>query len=591
LGDLSGTWRPQNDAQLKKYQRLVMGSVPVHSTVFGPEDLSVPQVEHPIYQASLLPAATVALLKDRFPAQMQSQSSLKGSTLPRLPGASNRSVTLEGFALLKACSVQFPEEGRRADISAKGYTKVAAADLDYFTRLAVLNASANFLTLEHFNRLPNLQELQLACNGLTDLLPQMGFEKLYRLDLSYNSINPETIGNLAFLPRLKHLDLTSNGLSALPENMEIFQTLEVLLLEHNQFEGPIPPCLANIPRLRELHLAFNFIDVAPLECAADGKYPALDLMDLAFNYIEKEKNILPLAQLPQLTRLILYGNPLAGPTGEDPGGTCIQKFLFLAERFRQGWIERPLEVILEQPRKKVLDRVNRRPYRDVETVAIDEKLIPSAAEFKEAGNKIVFGGKKAEFPSMKLLENDFAEKEGFFVTGIDMGGELPPEEPYIEQEEPTYQGGSGVPTLLLQRPVVANPRADPAKLSAAITALRFALRNPINTHASGAAAIDAELAGKAVIKVDRPTAAALNRSVPRRPYELRNMTQKGKMTTMQEEKQSLNQIERVLDSMNDRMEVMHQGRGGGGKGTSHRTAGMASLITMVNTVVDELAEK
>jgi Leucine-rich repeat (LRR) protein len=63
---------------------------------------------------------------------------------------------------------------------------------------------------------------------------------------------------------------------------------------------------------RQLKQACNPFAQAPLECAADGKYPALDLMDLAFNYIEKEKNILPLAQLPQLTRLILYGNPLAG---------------------------------------------------------------------------------------------------------------------------------------------------------------------------------------------------------------------------------------------------------------------------------------
>eukprot|EP00638_Chattonella_subsalsa_P007701 CAMPEP_0117740038 /NCGR_PEP_ID=MMETSP0947-20121206/4110_1 /TAXON_ID=44440 /ORGANISM="Chattonella subsalsa, Strain CCMP2191" /LENGTH=623 /DNA_ID=CAMNT_0005556089 /DNA_START=82 /DNA_END=1953 /DNA_ORIENTATION=- len=614
-GDRTRSWKPQNEAQLKKFERLKQGSLAVPSTLVAPEDLNIPQSHHPAFQSVLVPTTPIFAQSHPPPqhhrgdydnqtvtTQFTEEGRQSGGSLelPKLPGLSN-ARPLDGFDLLQACGVQFPDEGRRADISGKAYQKVNMADLDYFTRLAVINASENFLALEWFCRLPALKDLRLAYNGLTELAPQTGYSRLLRLDLSYNAVTTDTLVHLATIPRLKYLDLTSNGISELPEDMAAFQSLEVLTLEHNQFDGVIPMSLAEMPKLRELYLAFNFIDMAALECAADGKFPSLDLMDLAFNYIATEQDVLPLAQLPQLTRIILYGNPLAGDTGEDPTGRCVRKFLFLAERFRQGWIERPLEVILEQPRKKVSERVNRRPYRDVETVLVDEKPLPSAAEFKEAGNQLMFGQTQRKYKTEKMLqemdasdtlEEDVGPIDGTFVTGIDMGGELPPEDEVDDEaEEELFEDMKQVPSLLVQRPVVANQRSDPAKLQAAVTALRFALRNPITSHHGlhpRGLGGDGDKNGKAR-SLDRPTAAMISRSLPRRPYELRVMAKKGKESALHSEKHSLNQIEKVLDSMNERMEMLNQEKPDFVGGGRHPT-GMGSLINMVNTVVDEFAE-
>lgn len=57
---------------------------------------------------------------------------------------------------------------------------------------------------------------------------------------------------------------------------------------------------------------------------------------------------------------------------------------------------------------------------------------------------------------------------------------------------------------------------------------------------------------------------------------------------MSEARHSLNQIERVLDSMNERMDALNQSEGPS-DGRQY-AAGMGSLINMVNTVVDEFTE-
>uniref|UniRef100_A0A7S3XTX8 Leucine-rich repeat-containing protein 51 n=1 Tax=Heterosigma akashiwo TaxID=2829 RepID=A0A7S3XTX8_HETAK len=618
-------WKPQTQAQLKKIRRLQEGARPLQATFLGPEDFAIPAPEKPTFQSALLQGA-------QYPPEPQGDASVgdktlsnSGVRLPRVPAQGPRRAArpLDGFDLLQAAGVQFPDEARRADASGKGYEEVNTADLGYFVRLATLDVSENHLALEWFCRLPRLKDLRLAYNGLTALGPQEGYPALMRLDLSYNAVEPAALGCLAALPRLRALDLTSNGLAELPDALAGFHTLEILTLEHNQFDGEIPLVLAEIPKLRELYLAFNFIDTAPAECAAEGQFPALDLLDLAFNYVAAERDVLPLAALPVLTRVILYGNPLAGPTGEDPAGACVRRFLHLAERARQGWSARPLEVVLEQPRRRAAERVNRRPYRDVETVVVDEAPLPTGGEFREAGNRLMLGRQKRSTKTEQLLkalvgdddddedEVDVGPVDGTFVTGIDMGGELPQDEeegrggaaesPHtrLARRDPELlESVRAVPSLLLQRPVVQNRRADPAKLQAAVTALRFALRNPVTSHTGlgGPGGGRGPARGRqGGIPLDRPTAAALSRALPRRPYELRAMakgfspgTQRQQVSGMSEARHSLNQIERVLDSMNERMDALNQSEGPS-DGRQY-AAGMGSLINMVNTVVDEFTE-
>lgn len=61
-------------------------------------------------------------------------------------------------------------------------------------------------------------------------------------------------------------------------------------------------------------------------------FPLLESLNLGFNYIGREKDVESLVLLDRLQRIILYGNPLAGPTGEDPLGLCVENIIDKADR-------------------------------------------------------------------------------------------------------------------------------------------------------------------------------------------------------------------------------------------------------------------
>ena len=46
----------------------------------------------------------------------------------------------------------------------------------------------------------------------------------------------------------------------------------------------------------------------------------LETLDVAYNYFSREDTLLPVIHLPRLLSLLLYGNPLLGPTGEHIRG-------------------------------------------------------------------------------------------------------------------------------------------------------------------------------------------------------------------------------------------------------------------------------
>lgn len=88
-----------------------------------------------------------------------------------------------------------------------------------------------------------------------------------------------------------------------------------------------------LPALRELNLAFNYftgIHFTPL--TAEYAFPLLEVLDLGFNYVGHETHVEGLIFLERLQRIILYGNPLAGPTGEDPLGLCVEALITKADR-------------------------------------------------------------------------------------------------------------------------------------------------------------------------------------------------------------------------------------------------------------------
>lgn len=75
-------------------------------------------------------------------------------------------------------------------------------------------------------------------------------------------------------------------------------------------------------------MAFNYLSAVRLSPeGAKHPFPQLEDLDLGFNYIAHESGLDGLALLERLQRVILYGNPLAGSTGEDPSGHCVEGFI------------------------------------------------------------------------------------------------------------------------------------------------------------------------------------------------------------------------------------------------------------------------
>jgi len=245
-------------------------------------------------------------------------------------------------------------------------------------------------------------------------------------------------------------------------------------------------------------------------------------------------------------------------------------------------------------------------YKDLHLSQVIEENIPTASQFRMAGNKqldvLNVAGDQIEHNYSKQFE----EKDDYmggntFMTNIDIEDQ---HDEKFEVEDGFFDktGGLVVPSSLLQTSFNRNNNnTDNSKLHAAINALRHALKGAddrgdtlkINDPRTG---------------INRPNAAYLSRALPKRRNldadaddkehkELRATTpgiKNAKKNAKQKGKAALHQLEDMLDNMNDRMEDIERANGDG----RARTAGIASrsgdraigeLVTMVNTVVDKLS--
>lgn len=57
-------------------------------------------------------------------------------------------------------------------------------------------------------------------------------------------------------------------------------------------------------------------------------------MDISFNFFGSEGDIEPIVYLTRLETLLLYGNPVLGPTGEDPMFVYIEDVVDKANQHR-----------------------------------------------------------------------------------------------------------------------------------------------------------------------------------------------------------------------------------------------------------------
>jgi Leucine-rich repeat (LRR) protein len=178
---------------------------------------------------------------------------------------------LDGFFLLEASNMEFPDESRAATISGRNLTSVVTEDLGYFVNLQYVDASENHLNLEAFGALPSLTELRLSCNQIDGIQRITGFPCLSVLDLSYNIISAAGVFLLQQLPALRELDLCGNELKVLPLHMSQFLRLEKILLENNKMEdNEVFTRLSEIPNLRYASVAYNFLSKINPSCCKRG---------------------------------------------------------------------------------------------------------------------------------------------------------------------------------------------------------------------------------------------------------------------------------------------------------------------------------
>lgn len=196
---------------------------------------------------------------------------LNPQTTQRQNAGQEKKQELDGFFLLEAANLDFPEDVQHLSLANKGLGSVVEEDLTYFAELFYLDVSENNLPFISFGALPKLKEFRMACNNLHTIEEVYGFSRLMYLDLSYNRLSTESILALAGLPQLKELDLCGNDLTMLPSDLSNFYSLEKLLLEYNKFDNNrIFQILSTLPNIRHIDLSHNYLSFIPRECFEYG---------------------------------------------------------------------------------------------------------------------------------------------------------------------------------------------------------------------------------------------------------------------------------------------------------------------------------
>jgi len=240
---------------------------------------------------------------------------------------------LDGFLLLAAGGSSSPDEVVRVNLSSLQLVDVATEDLAFFAHLDKLDASDNQLSydsiLQQMGRFPRVTNLILACNSIPSLQVPMGtLRQLQHLDLSFNELHGDVMGQLARLTNLVTLNLSRNCISSVPPEEELYglQALEELILDSNDLVQFIQwRALDALPKLRKLSLASNRVkklkDDAPDQAPDSGEliyFPQLEELNLSSNEIEGVDFLPVVHSFGALKNLILNDNPCTkGKKKED----------------------------------------------------------------------------------------------------------------------------------------------------------------------------------------------------------------------------------------------------------------------------------
>ncbi|CAN6807378.1 unnamed protein product [Brassica oleracea] len=141
--------------------------------------------------------------------------------------------------------------------------------------------------LEPISKYTTLKDLDLFYLNTSypiDLRIFSSLKLLTNLRLSGNQLLPASLSSRSNIPlNLENLALSGCGISQFPNALKRLQSLELLDISNNQIKGKVPEWLWNLPRLRTVSLASNYLT------SFEGRGDVLEnssvkILDLALNH-------------------------------------------------------------------------------------------------------------------------------------------------------------------------------------------------------------------------------------------------------------------------------------------------------------------
>ena len=136
-------------------------------------------------------------------------------------------------------------------------------------------------------------------------------------------------------------------------------------------------------RVKQSNVGFPFL------CFSALVLPLISFSLLLSLSFFPSQELLPAVLITRLSRLLVHGNPLCGPTGSDPSGSCVDRVISASIEARDGWGDTELTIVTATgdapPGKKGGRR--RALYKDLQMSAVLDDGVPTAAEFRRAGNR------------------------------------------------------------------------------------------------------------------------------------------------------------------------------------------------------------
>lgn len=153
------------------------------------------------------------------------------------------------------------------------------------------------------------------------------FPQLETLNLSFNSLHMDVYGTfyqLSLLTSLKRLNLSSNDLIVLPENLSSLKQLIFLSLEGNLLDERVFYSLSTLPQLEKLNLSRNKIRRVPqisqnintYDDFPHSNFPCLTMLNLGENLVAYHQDLYNLLHFSILTQIFIWGNPISQSSKE-----------------------------------------------------------------------------------------------------------------------------------------------------------------------------------------------------------------------------------------------------------------------------------